>query len=167
MGKNSHSEIHQIHCMTFYRLTDLTTRARKSHWLRGTKTHKVAFGSVLPRFSSWSWRSSCTRRTRVTLLPHIAFSTLGHQHMKCQSMRGEERMKLSRTGQRDGSRVTHGNARLSGWPRVSSFAVLALVEMERSVSVRPYLEQERFETSNWGQTLIEKLFSGGFTLTEK
>ena len=123
-----------------YRLTDLTTRARKSHWLKGTKTHKVAFGSVLPRFSSWSWRSSCTRRARVTLLPHIAFSTLGHQHMKCQSMKGEERMKLSGTGQRDGNRVTHSNARLSSWPRVSSFAVLTLVDKEHSVSVRPYLE---------------------------
>ncbi len=45
----------------------------------------------------------------------------------------EERTRPSKTGRRDGGNVTHTNARLSNWPRVSSFSVLTLVDKEHSL----------------------------------
>lgn len=77
----------QMLCVTLTDwLPDIQSREKVAEPER--QTHKVAFGSILAWCSSGSWRPSCTGRARVTLLPHVAFTTLGHQQMRWQSLKG-------------------------------------------------------------------------------
>lgn len=82
-----------------YNLQDITVQSRR-RVLSKIASHRVALGSILPCWAPGSWRTRCSWKTSVSLLPLVSFYSLKKQRSRAIDKRAgaEDKSKRSFKG---------------------------------------------------------------------